>query len=148
MKVRYFEDYDEKEIITPGRTIGEVDIINFAGLSGDWAQMHTNAEYASVGVFGQRIAHGALTFSVSTGLIVRAGVIDEESFIAFYGVDNLRFLSPVLIGDTIHCKCQVIEKNEKEKSGVVSMEIRTLNQRGQDVLIYTMKIAVKKRRGA
>ena len=58
MNVRYFEDYDEREFITQGRTLGEADIINFAGLTGDWAQMHTNAEYASKGVFGQRVGHG------------------------------------------------------------------------------------------
>ena len=145
MSIRYFEDYDEREIITSGRTVGEADIINFAGLTGDWGQMHTNAEYASKGVFGQRVTHGALTFSVSTGLIVRAGVLEEESFVAFYGVENIRFLGPVFIGDTIHCNCQMIEKKEKEKIGVVSIKVRTLNQRGQDVLICTMKIAVKKR---
>ena len=76
--------------------------------------MHTNAEYAGKGVFGQRVTRGALTFSVSTGLIVRAGVLEEKSFVAFYGVEKLRFLGPVFIGDTIHCNCRVIEKKEKD----------------------------------
>lgn len=146
VNVRYFEDYDEREFITQGRTLGEADIINFAGLTGDWAQMHTNAEYASKGVFGQRVGHGALTFSVSTGLIVRAGVFEEESFVAFYGLENMRFLGPVFIGDTIYCNCRITEKKEKEKTGVVSLNVRTINQRNQDVLIYTMKFAVKKRK--
>jgi acyl dehydratase len=144
MRVRYFEDYDG-EILTPGRTIESADIINFAGFTGDWAQMHTNAEYAQKGVFGRRIAHGALTFSISTGLLVRGGVLEETTFIAFYGIDKLRFVKPVFIDDTIYCSCRVLEKIEKGKNGVVAIEVRVINQKAEDVLVYDMKVMVKKK---
>ncbi len=146
METPYFESYNDGEIIeTAGRTICEADIINFAGFTGDWAQMHTNEEFAKGAFFGRRIAHGALTFSISTGLIVRSGILHDDATIGFYGVDQLRYLKPVLIGDTIKCLVKVAEKKEKEKNGVVDLEIHVNNQRGEDVVVYTMKILAKKR---
>jgi len=143
--IRYFEDYRKgEENRTPGRTVGEGDIINFAGITGDWAQLHTNEEYARGTRFGQRIAHGALVFAISTGLAVRSGVLDEASFVAFYGVDCLRFTSPVFIGDTLEGTITVQEKEERGSNGIVALEVRMSNQRRQDVLVYAMKVLVKK----
>ena len=68
----YFEDYVVDAVtISRGRTITEADIVNFAGLSGDFVELHMNDEYAKRGPFGKRIAHGALIFSISTGLMVQ-----------------------------------------------------------------------------
>src|SRR5580700_8978709 len=110
----YFEDYTIDEVRTSrGRTITESDVVNFAGLSGDFVELHMNEEYARNGPFGRRIAHGALIFSISTGLMVNLPG-EQEAIIAFYGVDKLRFIAPVFIGDTIHVSRRVVEKQLKD----------------------------------
>lgn len=123
----------------------EADIVNFAGLSGDFIELHVSEAYAANGPFGKRIAHGALVFSISTGLTVQTIKIDE-SVIAFYGMDKLRFTRPVFIGDTIHVVKKVIAKELKGADrGVVTFETTVLNQNGETVIIYTDKLLVKVR---
>ena len=142
----YFDDYVVGVITTSrGRTVTEADIVNFAGLSGDFVELHMNEEYAKRGPFGRRIAHGALIFSISTGLTVQM-IPDHEAIIAFYGVDKLRFVAPVFIGDTVHVTKRVIEKQTKEGArGVVTFETTVLNQNGEPVVIYTDRLMVKAR---
>ncbi|HEY3744479.1 MAG TPA: MaoC/PaaZ C-terminal domain-containing protein [Bryobacteraceae bacterium] len=142
----YFEDFLPGDLsTTPGRTITEADIINFAGLTGDWYELHTNVEYAAKTRFGQRIAHGALIFSISTALNVRA-MPPGNTLIAFYGVDKLRFVKPTFIGDTIYCRNQVLEKQEKnESSGVVAALCEVVNQRGEIVISYTSRALWQRR---
>jgi 3-hydroxybutyryl-CoA dehydratase len=140
----YFEDYVIDAVETSrGRTITESDIVNFAGLSGDFVELHVNEEYARRGPFGRRIAHGALIFSISTGLMVNMPG-DQEAIIAFYGVDKLRFVAPVFIGDTIHVSRRIAEKQLKNPDrGVVASEIKVLNQDAKPVLVYTARLMVK-----
>ena len=140
----YFEDYSIDEIRTSrGRTITEADIVNFAGLSGDFVELHVNEEYARSGPFGRRIAHGALIFSISTGLMVQM-TSDHEAIVAFRGVDQLRFVAPVFIGDTIHVVKKTIEKNTKDGiRGLVAFETTVLNQDGKPVLTYIDRLMVK-----
>jgi 3-hydroxybutyryl-CoA dehydratase len=142
----YFEDYVVDAVATSrGRTITEADIVNFAGLSGDFVELHMNEEYAKRGPFGRRIAHGALIFSISTGLMVQM-TRDPEAIVAFYGVDKLRFVAPVFIGDTIHISQRVLEKTLKNaERGVVSSEITVLNQDAKPVVVYTTRLMVKTR---
>lgn len=142
---RYFEDFEVGTVDTSrGRTITEADIVNFAGLSGDFVELHTNEEYARKGPFGRRIAHGAMIFSISTGLAVQMHPI-TESVIAFYGIDKLRFVKPTFIGDTIHITKKVIDKQEKERGGVVTYETTVLNQNGETVIYYIDKLMLKRR---
>jgi 3-hydroxybutyryl-CoA dehydratase len=143
----YFEDYVVDAVgKSRGRTITEADIVNFAGLSGDFVELHTNAEYAKRGPFGKRIAHGALIFSVSTGLMVQMPG-DNEAIVAFYGVDKLRFTGPVFIGDTIHLTRRVVEKQLKNaERGVIATEITVMNQDEKPVLVYTARLMVKTRK--
>ena len=140
----YFEDYTLQQIRTSrGRTITEADIVNFAGLSGDFVELHVNEEYAKRGPFGRRIAHGALIFSISTGLMVQM-TVDHEAIVAFRGVDQLRFLEPVFIGDTIHVTKKTIEKNSKDGvRGLVIFETTVLKQDGKAVLTYIDRLMVK-----
>jgi 3-hydroxybutyryl-CoA dehydratase len=142
----YFDDYVVDAITTSrGRTITESDIVNFAGLSGDFVELHVNEEYAKRGPFGRRIAHGALVFSISTGLLVQLPG-DNEAIIAFYGVDKLRFTGPVFIGDTIHLTRRVVEKQLKNaERGVIATEITVLNQNDKPVLVYIARLMVKVR---
>ena len=86
--------------------------MNFAGLSGDFVELHVSETYSAAGPFGKRIAHGALVFSISTGLSVQMNQI-QDTVVAFYGVDKLRFTKPVFIGDTIHVAKKVIAKQPK-----------------------------------
>jgi acyl dehydratase len=140
----YFEDYSIDDVRTSrGRTVTEADIVNFAGLSGDFVELHVNEEYARNGPFGRRIAHGALIFSISTGLMVQM-TPDHEAIVAFRGVDKLRFLEPVFIGDTIHVTKKTLEKNTKDGlRGLVVFETTVLNQHGKPVLTYMDRLMVK-----
>jgi len=90
----FFEDYAVGEAFkSPARTMTETDIVLFASLTGDWHPIHTNVEYAKKAFFGERIAHGMLTLCVGSALIFRLGpfVALPKSFIAFYGMDSVRF---------------------------------------------------------
>jgi len=140
----YFEDYTIDQVRTSrGRTITEADIVNFAGLSGDFVELHMNEEYARKGPFGRRIAHGALIFSISTGLMVQM-TSDHEAIVAFRGVDQLRFVAPVFIGDTIHVTKKTIDKQSKDGvRGLVAFETTVLNQDGIAVLTYIDRLLVK-----
>jgi 3-hydroxybutyryl-CoA dehydratase len=142
----YFEDFTAgKDFTSRGRTITEADIVNFAGLSGDFIELHTNEEYARQSPFGRRIAHGALVFSISTGLMTQMNLINE-TVLAFYGVDKLRFTKPVFPGDTVHVVKRVIEAHEKGATrGVVTFETSVLNQHGEPVVVYHDKLLLKRR---
>lgn len=141
---KYFEDYVMGETSVSGtRTITEADIVNFAGLSGDFHELHMSEEFAKQGPFGRRIAHGALIFSISTGLTIQMG--GHENIIAFYGVDKLRFTSPTFIGDTIHVEKKVVEITPKDSTrGIIGFETRVLNQKNEPVIIYLDKVLVKR----
>ena len=140
--MRYFDDFKMGEkIITKGRTITEADIVLFAAFSGDWHQLHTNVEFAKNGPFGDRIAHGFLVLSVASGLMGLEGM----AIVAFYGMDNVRFVGPTRIGDTIHLEMEVPEKKERdEKSGVVSLKITIKNQKEDVLAVFIMQLLIEK----
>jgi acyl dehydratase len=140
----YFEDYTLGEIRTSrGRTVTEADIVNFAGLSGDFVELHMNEEYARRGPYGRRIAHGALIFSISTGLMTQM-MPHHEAIIAFRGLDQLRFLAPVFIGDTVHVTKKTVDKQSNDGiRGLVFFETTVLNQEGKAVLAYIDRLLVK-----
>ena len=142
----YYDDFVLDGIsISRGRTVTEADIVNFAGISGDFVELHTNETYAAKGPFGKRIAHGALIFSISTGLSVQVSQI-EETVIAFYGIDKLRFTRPVFIGDTIRVIKKVVGKEQKGADrGIVTFETRVLNQFDEPVIVYYDKVLLKAR---
>ncbi|MEM1751059.1 MAG: MaoC/PaaZ C-terminal domain-containing protein [Archaeoglobaceae archaeon] len=130
---------------TAGKTITEADIVNFAGVSGDWNRIHLDEEFAKKTIFGKRIAHGLLTLAITSGLITRLR-LTEDSLIAFYGIDKLRFTKPVFIGDTIRAVVEVEGKEDKGDYGVVAFKISTLNQNEEVVMVAIFKTAVKKKK--
>jgi 3-hydroxybutyryl-CoA dehydratase len=141
---KYFEDLNIGEKYTSsGRTITESDIVHFAGLSGDYNPLHTDKEFAGKSRFKQRIAHGALTFSVMTGLWDQLGFL-RETVIAFCGVDKMRFVNPVHIGDTIHLELEIVEKQERGKNGMVTVLNKVFNQKGEEVLVCQTLLLMKK----
>lgn len=138
----YYEDFETGMTFeTPGRTVTEADIINFAGVSGDFYSLHTDEEYASRTIFRGRIAHGLLVVSIVTGLWFRLGLF-EGTLIALYGIDRLRFIKPVRPGDTIRARVTVVDKTEKEKGGLVTLRNEVYNQRGELVAVFDAKILV------
>ena len=141
----YYDDFKiGMSFETPSRTITESDIVNFAGVSGDFNPLHTDEEFAKTTIFGTRIAHGALTFSIMTGLWDRLGFI-RESIIAFYGVDRLRFTKPVYPGDTVKVNIKVIELADKGDKGIVTLHNEVINQKREIVLVCDAKILLKKK---
>jgi len=134
-KTEYFEDYtvgSQRE--TSGRTITETDIVIHAGHSGDYFPHHVDAEFARTTPFGQRIAHGTLTFTIGIGLT--ASQINPVAFT--YGYDKLRFPKPVFISDTLRTRITVKDKQEDPKRkgfGRVIEACEVLNQRN-DVVMY------------
>jgi len=145
-KVYYYEDFEVgRSFTTPRRTITEADIINFAGVSGDFHALHTDAIYAENTMFGERVAHGLLTISIVTGLWMRLGIF-EENLIAFYGVEGLRWIRPVKAGDTIWAKLTVGTKRDKDKSsGVIVFKNEVYKQDGTLVAVFDALLLIKKK---
>jgi acyl dehydratase len=140
----YFEEFEVGyEIVSAGRTITEADIVNFAALTGDWTQIHVNADYAKGTMFGQRVAHGLLGLSIAAGLGAQLGFI-EETVLAFRSLE-WKFSAPIFIGDTIHLKATVKETKELKKlgGGSIVFEMRLLNQEGKIVQKGTWSVLMK-----
>ncbi|MFQ6015186.1 MAG: MaoC/PaaZ C-terminal domain-containing protein [Anaerolineae bacterium] len=131
---KYFEEFQlGEEATSAGRTVTETDIVNFAGLSGDFNQLHTDAHFAQETVFGQRIAHGLLGLSMASGLFVRLGYL-EGTVKAFMGLE-WKFRKPILIGDTIkvHTRITRLEAKPKLGGGLVFFDAAVINQKGETV---------------
>ncbi|MFW6067995.1 MAG: MaoC/PaaZ C-terminal domain-containing protein [Chloroflexota bacterium] len=126
---RYFEEFEVGQtVVTTGRTVTEGDIVRFAGLSGDFNQIHTDAAYAAGTMFGERIAHGLLVLSMASGLAVQTGII-EGTVLAFRELE-WKFSRPVMIGDTVHLEIEVEETKAVPRlgGGNVTMKISVRNQ--------------------
>jgi len=132
----YFEDFAEgQQIVTAGRTITEADIMAFAGLSGDFNQLHTDAEYAARSPFGQRIAHGLLVTSIASGLAAQTGIL-EGTTIAFREIREWKFAKPVFIGDTVRVVLTVtgLKPMARLGGGIVEIKVDVRNQRDETVM--------------
>lgn len=146
LKGYYFEDFKEgDEFLTPGRTVTEGDVMLFAGLSGDYNVLHTNADKAKETIFGGPIAHGLLGLSIVTGLKQRLGIF-EGTVIAFLGL-TWSFKAPIKFGDTIYVKVTIAEKREtsKPERGVLIQDIKLLNQHGEIVQEGQHSVMVKRK---
>jgi 3-hydroxybutyryl-CoA dehydratase len=140
----YFEDFETGyKVTTNGRTISEADIMLFAGLSGDWNPMHTDAEHARQAMFGERVAHGLLGLSIASGLAMQTGFLNH-TVEAFTGLD-WKFRAPIKIGDTVFVEAEVKEKKLAPggASGFVEFNVAVKNQRGERVQRGTWMIVVK-----
>jgi len=131
--VVYFEDIQLGEQYTsPGRTVTEADLVIFAGLSGDYNVLHTDAEHMKASLFGERIAHGLLGLSIQQGLLDR--VVPGQAVGPLAAV-KWKFKGPIKIGDTIHVEARVSAKKDGEQPrvGLITLERRVVNQRGEVV---------------
>lgn len=143
----YFEDLPVGlRATSPGRTITESDVVTFAGLSGDYAEIHTNAVAAESSVFGARVAHGLLGLAVQSGLLSRTPLGSRVRALAFLGLE-WRFTGPIHIGDTVRLEVEVEDRRETSRPdrGVVVLRRRLLNQRGDVVQEGTTSLLVARR---
>lgn len=115
---------------SPGRTVTEADIVNFAGISGDYNPIHVDHEFVKDTPFRRPIAHGLLTLAISSGLTLYSPPMRT---LAFIGIRELIFKEPVFVGDTLHVRTTVLEKEERSRGrrGVVTWKREVLNQDGK-----------------
>ncbi len=147
---RWFEDLEiGHSLLTHRRTVSEADIVNFGGISGDYFYMHFDEIAAKDTQFGKRIAHGYFVLSAAAGLFVSPA---PGPVLANYGLDNLRFVAPVAIGDTIRarltCKRKVDRNRLDEQGrgqGVVAWDVQVTNQNDELVASYDILTLVQKR---
>lgn len=140
---QFFNNYQIGETWeSRGRTITESDLVTFASFSGDWFPLHTDSEYAkSKTPFKERIAHGMSILSISTGLMI----FDPDVVVAFYGMDNIRFVKPTFINDTISIEMKVIDKKNKDNNtGVIITNLQIKKQTGEAVVVGKMNMLVNK----
>ena len=129
----YFDDIEVgQEWNSLGRTVTQTDIINFAGVSGDFNPIHMDHEFARSTIFQQPVAHGLLIFSMASGLAIFSPPMRT---LAFMSIREWQFREPVFIGDTIRVHTKVLEKQAKSrgKRGVVTWQRRLVNQHGKIV---------------
>jgi oxepin-CoA hydrolase/3-oxo-5,6-dehydrosuberyl-CoA semialdehyde dehydrogenase len=147
---RHFEELEiGHSLLTHRRTVSEADIVNFGGVSGDYFYMHFDEIAARDTQFGKRIAHGYFVLSAAAGLFVSPA---PGPVLANYGLDNLRFVAPVAIGDTIRARLTCKRKVDRNRSdeqgrgqGVVAWDVQVTNQNDELVASYDILTLVQKR---
>jgi acyl dehydratase len=143
----YFEDVDVGfRFETAARTVTEADLVAFAGISGDFNPLHTDAAFAAGTIYGERIAHGALVLSLATGLRQRAGLFDG-TLLGLVEIRGWRFVAPVRIGDTIRVRTEVAElrSTSKPDRGVMVQRVEVVNQADDVVNEGTFVMLLKRR---
>ncbi len=146
---KYFEELQVGEqLLTHRRTITEADVVNFAGISGDFFYAHMDDIAAKESIFEKRVAHGYFVIAAAAGLFVDPA---PGPVIANYGLEGLRFTQPVYVGDTIRVRLTCKQKTAKDvpddqpKQGVVAWDVEVENQNQELVATYTVLTLVKRR---
>lgn len=146
---KYFDELKIGDTFwTPRRTITEADVVNFAGISGDYFYAHTDDIAAKNSIFEKRVAHGYFIVSAAAGLFVDPG---EGPVLANYGLEDLRFIQPVYIGDTIRVRLTCKRKTPKEKreeerpQGIVEWDVEVFNQNDETVASYAILTLVERK---
>jgi acyl dehydratase len=132
----YFEEFQPgQKLVSAGRTITESDVVTFAGLSGDFNQIHVDAEYSKNTPFGQRVAHGLLGLAIASGLVVQTGLM-EGTIILFREITEWKFVKPIYLGDTIHVDIEVVETKDMRRlgGGIVLIDLDVKNQTNDTVM--------------
>ena len=142
----YFEDFVTGEkLVTRGRTITEADLVQFAGLTGDYNPLHTDVTYATASQMGDRVAHGLLTLSYAVGQAYQLGIL-ERTVLAFRELE-MKFSLPVFIGDTIRAELTVAETKAMARlgGGTVRLDLRVINQDGKAVQKGSLTVLMQSR---
>jgi len=143
----FFEDLDVGfRFETAARTVTETDLVAFAGISGDFNPLHTDAAFAAGTSYGERIAYGALVLSLATGLRQRAGLFDG-TLLGLVEIRGWRFVAPVRIGDTIRVRNEVRELRQTSKPdrGIMVQRVEVVNQADDVVNNGELVLLVKRR---
>lgn len=146
MNAWYFEDFTPGAVIpSHGRTITETDVLNFAGVSGDFNVLHVDRTWAADTPFGEPIAHGLLGLAIVSGLMHQTGVING-TIVAFLGL-TWKFVGPVRFGDTIRPRMTVRAARETSKPdrGIVVLDFEVTNQRGEPVQAGEFTLMMRRR---
>jgi oxepin-CoA hydrolase/3-oxo-5,6-dehydrosuberyl-CoA semialdehyde dehydrogenase len=145
---KHFEELRIGEtLVTHRRTVTEADIVNFAGISGDYFYAHMDDIAAKESLFERRVAHGYFVLSAAAGLFVDPA---PGPVLANYGLESLRFTKPVYVGDTIQAKLTCKQKTAKETppggipQGVVAWDVEVTNQANETVAVYTILTLVRR----
>jgi 3-hydroxybutyryl-CoA dehydratase len=143
----FFEEFSVgQHIISTARTVTESDVVTFAGLSGDYNQIHTDAEFSKNTPFGKRVAHGLLGIAIASGLVMRTGVL-EGTVLAFREINEWKFSKPIFIGDTVHVELDVKEIKALPRlgGGSVIIELSVKNQQEEVTMkgLWTVLVASK-----
>jgi acyl dehydratase len=143
---RYTDLYVGMAFRSPGRTITDADLVGFAGLTGDFSELHTSDVYAKNSQFGRRVAHGMLGLAYAHGLMwARTGEL-RETAIAFLGISDWKFIEPIFVGDTIFVNYRISELRDSKSRptqaiatfdvAIVDQNDRTV-QRGRKALLVS-----------
>jgi acyl dehydratase len=121
---------------SPGRTITDADLVSFAGLTGDYSELHTSDVYAASSQFGRRVAHGMLGLAYAHGLMwPRTGEL-RETAVAFLGIDGWKFVGPIFVGDTIFVDYELAELRDSRSrptQAIATFEVKVVKQDGSIV---------------
>jgi acyl dehydratase len=146
MRGKCIEEFEVGQVDeSRARTITETDVVTFSWVSGDVNPMHTDAEHSAKSPIGQRIAHGALGLSIATGLSAGLGYL-EGTAVAALGIDEWKFLKPILFNDTVCLRATVVSARPSSKPdrGVLVRRMELVNQRDEIVqsgLMTTMVLS-------
>lgn len=143
---KFFEDFALGDVMTTrGRTVDIGDITAFAGLTGDHYPLHTDAQYMAGNRFGQRIAHGPLTFSLAVGLVGLSGFYGD-AIAALVEIGALKALAPVVAGDTLHVVATVeVHEATGPKYGTLGVRYSVVNQDATEVMNFLQTMLAKRR---
>ena len=142
-----FDDFELGDVmVTRGRTIDIGDISNFAQLTGDYYPLHVDEQHAKSTRFGTRIAHGPLTFTIAVGLVGLSGFYGD-AITALLEVRSMRATKPVVAGDTLKVRAEVIElkAGDNPKYGSLGVEYSVRNQRDEEVRIFQQYMLARRR---
>jgi len=139
---KYGDDFKVGELFeTAAITLTEAHIVTWAGLTGDFYPLHMDREYAAKTQFGERLVHGPLIFGLAVGLVSLAG-IGGDAAIAWLGVDDMRMLKPVKLGDTVRVIVEVRgqQSTSNPRRGVQVWRYTVRNQRDEEVMAFDYKM--------
>jgi len=136
MSLQYSDLHVGLTFRSPGRTITDADLVGFAGLTGDYSELHTSDVYAKRSQFGQRVAHGMLGLAYAHGLMwARTGEL-RDTAVAFLGINEWKFVGPVFVGDTIfvdYVLSDLRDSRSRPTQAVATFDVEVVNQEGNVV---------------
>lgn len=135
---QYGDDFTIGQLFTtPAITMTETHVVSWAGLTGDFYPLHMDKEYAAKSQFGERLVHGPMIFGMAVGMLASSG-FGGDAAIAWLGVDNMKMMAPVKIGDTIKVTVEVMKQRTTKDpaKGIQTWQYRVTNQRDEIVMVF------------